>query len=160
MFFFTYLLFVKLIFLNLFIAIILQGFDDTNQRSKNLFNDTHMNIFREKWSEFDVEGTSFIAIHQLPDLLTALGPPLGWDESYKEDEEERVMFISDLNLPIYNGFSHYNFMDILEALSLKMMINAHKEKKKSSSTNIIRDLKKLEKNKNQIVNVKHMNSLD
>ena len=85
LYFFSYLLFVKLIFLNLFIAIILQGFDETNAKQSGLINPQRLEHFRDKWSLFDQDGTSFIPCRHLPDLLFALGGELGWNSSYKDN---------------------------------------------------------------------------
>ena len=68
-FIFTFVLFVSLIFLNLFIAIILQGFDETSQREKTQFNSDTMDNFREVWSRFDPDATTFIKTSELPELL-------------------------------------------------------------------------------------------
>ena len=73
---------MKLIFLNLFIAIILQGFADTNVRENRKFNNEVSEHFKDKWGDFDEEGTGFIALRDLHALLFALGGSLGWDESY------------------------------------------------------------------------------
>ncbi len=96
---------MKLIFLNLFIAIILQGFDDTNQRENKLFNNDTATVFRDKWAEFDPDGISFIPLTQLNDLLFELGPPLGWDDTYLDDSDKQDEFIQELNLPLYNNMA-------------------------------------------------------
>ena len=72
-------MFVNLIFLNLFIAIILQGFDDTNAKEQRLFKLETLEKFRDAWAKFDPEATTYIKIFKLPDLLFELGKPLGWD---------------------------------------------------------------------------------
>lgn len=84
-FFFFYTLVVKLIFLNLFIAIILQGFEDTNQREQSNFNNDVNDGFKEKWADFDPHASSFIEKEQFVDFLYHLGPPLG----LKEEEISR-----------------------------------------------------------------------
>ena len=84
-----------------------------------------MALFRQKWAEFDPDGTSFIAMNKLPALLLKVGPPIGWDNSYIDNEEKQVLFVADLELPVYDEFTTYNFMDILEALSLKLMVETN-----------------------------------
>jgi len=54
--------------------------------------------------------------------LWELGDDLGWDESYRDDLEKQDMFIADLDLPVYNNFTNYNFIDLLEALSRNFLI--------------------------------------
>jgi len=97
-FFFSFVTVVSLIFLNLFIAIILQAFDDTNTDNKNVFNKELMDHFRNVWAELDPDATSFIPKADLPQFLMQLGPPLGFDESYLENPEKREEFVEQFNL--------------------------------------------------------------
>jgi hypothetical protein len=120
-YFLSYVLIVKLIFLNLFIAIILQGFDDTNQQEDQLINGELTHIFKEKWANLDPEGTSFIQVFELEDLLYSLGNPLGWDLTFRGDENKRQKFKHDLKLPLYQE-NKYCFLDVLEALALRLMV--------------------------------------
>jgi hypothetical protein len=73
---------VNLVFLKLFIAIILQGYSSTQTQDKRLFNIDMNERFREVWSEFDPEATTFINMSQLRHFLFALGEPLGFDSRY------------------------------------------------------------------------------
>ena len=84
---------MKLVFLNLFIAIILQGFDDTNDQQNRAFNNDMAEVYIDKWANFDPNGTGFIKIYNLPLFLIDLGKPLGWDYSYKDDKEKQEAFI-------------------------------------------------------------------
>jgi uncharacterized membrane protein len=44
---------VILIFLNLFIAIILEGYHETSERNEKMFNNDIRERFRDVWSKFD-----------------------------------------------------------------------------------------------------------
>ncbi len=52
-FFLGYFLMVPLIFLNLFIAIILEGFEQTSTKVNNLIQEDELEKFRECWAAFD-----------------------------------------------------------------------------------------------------------
>lgn len=52
-FMFAYIFVVTIIFLNLFIAIIIQGYEGTLERSKKIFNSDVRENFRDVWSYFD-----------------------------------------------------------------------------------------------------------
>lgn len=52
-FFLGYFLMVPLIFLNLFIAIILEGFEQTSSKVNNLIQEEDLEKFRECWAAFD-----------------------------------------------------------------------------------------------------------
>ena len=82
LFIFSFILLVPLVFLNLFIAIILQGYEDSSAREKTAFNTETMDTFRYVWAEHDPDGSTFINIPELPDILLKIGEPLGWDTSY------------------------------------------------------------------------------
>ena len=82
LFFVSYMFVVNLVFLKLFIAIILQGYNNTQVQEKRLFNIDMNDRFREIWAEFDPEATTFIPLYKLRDFLFALGEPLGFDSRY------------------------------------------------------------------------------
>lgn len=107
---------VPLIFLNLFIAIILEGFEQTSKKVKTLISEEHLEHFRECWSKFDKNGTCFIKLTELPELLFMLGEPLGWDESYRNNQKLQDDFMEELNIQTYNGFKDYLFFDVIQAL--------------------------------------------
>lgn len=54
-FFVSYYFIVSLIFLQLFIAVILQGYDDTQVQESRLFNNDMNTAFRQAWSDYDPE---------------------------------------------------------------------------------------------------------
>jgi len=107
---------VTLIFLNLFIAIILDGFQETQKKEQRVINGDTLNSFKSVWAEFDPEGTGFIRMKDLKEFLSALGPPLGFDVIVKDDKNLQNKLITALDLPIYNSFQDYVFLDVLEAL--------------------------------------------
>eukprot|EP00347_Sterkiella_histriomuscorum_P011811 403371009 len=121
-FYYSYILLVNLIFLNLFIAIILQGYEDTQQKESKLFNQECLDNFRNAWSKFDPTATTFIKISQLKEFLLELGKPLGWDEKMRERTYQQDKFVANLDLPIYNNFSDYMFLDVLEGLALRLVV--------------------------------------
>lgn len=81
-FFFSFVILVSLIFLNLFIAIILQKYTETQDNRETVFNPELSENFRDTWAQYDPDATGFLPITRLKSFLFALGAPLGWDESY------------------------------------------------------------------------------
>lgn len=59
-FFTSFILIVQLIFLNLFIAIILQGFDFMNKKANMILKDEVLLNFKVQWAKLDPKGTGFI----------------------------------------------------------------------------------------------------
>ena len=68
-FFISYILIVNLIFLNLFIAIILQGYVDTSKEQEQEFNLNTVYAFMGAWQRFDPLATGFIRKESLDPLL-------------------------------------------------------------------------------------------
>ncbi len=85
-YFLTFILVVKLIFLNLFVAIILEGYFDTNQKDKGIVNADIQYHFKQCWAKYDPFATGFMSKDNLKSFLFNLGPPLGWDASYRSPE--------------------------------------------------------------------------
>lgn len=143
-FFFSFYLLINLIFLNLFIAIILQGFQDTMVRDQRIFNQDLLIRFREVWSDYDPMATTFLPLASLRPFLIDLGEPLGFSTADNENEPEQDKFIASLKLPTYNGMTLYQFCDVLDALSLRSMVlddlkklrqEEHTQKKKEDREN-------------------------
>ena len=122
-FFISFVIVVSLVFLNLFVAIILEGFEDTYQKDKKLFNHETTEYFRDVWSRFDPNATCFIRTKDFPKLMLALGAPIGWDESFRHDKAKQKLFIKGLRLQSYNGYTKYQFINVLENLALNMIVN-------------------------------------
>jgi predicted protein tyrosine phosphatase len=57
--------------------------------------------------------------------LFQLGEPLGFNETYRNDKFLQDKFIASLDLPTYYNFSKFQFLDVLEALSFRVMILDH-----------------------------------
>lgn len=92
---------VNLVFLKLFIAIILEGYNKSMSNDTRLFNHDMLEHFRQIWATFDPEATSYIKLNELRSFLFALGRPLGFDESFLLSKFSQDKFIANLELPIY-----------------------------------------------------------
>ena len=71
--------------MRLFIAIILQTFHQTTERDNKFMNTELSDRFREVWSRFDGNATSFLRAHVYDKFLLQLGEPLGWGSSYEHN---------------------------------------------------------------------------
>jgi hypothetical protein len=65
-------------------------------------------------------GTGFIKISQFADFMKDLGEPIGWSASL--DSSQREEFVKELNLPIYNEFQDYQYIDVALALCRRLII--------------------------------------
>ena len=165
LYYYSFFLVVKLVFLNLFIAVILDGFQVVTVQESRTLNSDLLELMREKWSEFDPAASSYIKISDFPLYMKALGDPIGWGASFNADEK-REEFVKELNLPIYNDFKDYQYMDVALALCRRLIImdEIAVNMKLNPDFNpagirmqIEKDLKDLEENDDNISSVKRMN---
>jgi hypothetical protein len=68
---------MQLMMLNLFIAVVLEGFSQVNSQHVGFINSTHFNEFLDKWSFYDKEATGWIKLEDLVFLIFECGSPLG-----------------------------------------------------------------------------------
>ncbi|KAJ0409168.1 hypothetical protein ATCC90586_010249 [Pythium insidiosum] len=100
---YSFTLIVSFILLNIFIAVILEGFSNEKDRAEGVLLPQHYENFVTTWSMFDPEATGFIEWHLLPRFLEALAPPLGFDPSNKPSRKQIEHFAHGLDLPIFRG---------------------------------------------------------
>lgn len=101
-FFTSFILIVQLIFLNLFIAIILQGFDFMNKKANRILKDDTLMDYKSEWAKFDPKGTGFIECKNLNTFLLRIGSPLGFDPATASNKERQSDFIRNLELAPYS----------------------------------------------------------
>ena len=68
-FFISYYFIVDLIFVQLFIAIILQGYQKVIIRESKMFNHDTLEHFRHTWSDFDHDASGYIPVLKLAAFL-------------------------------------------------------------------------------------------
>lgn len=91
--------------------------------------------FREVWTEFDPQATTFIKLSMLRHFLFALGEPLGFGPSFEGKKFMQDQFIASLELPTYHNFTSYQYLDVLDALSFRLMVLDHITKNYGGNTN-------------------------
>jgi len=90
-----------MIFLNLFVAIILQGFNEINCKENQILNDQIVDNFKKCWSKFDPEGTGFMKCSKVKNLLFKLGPPLGFSKEHKQSQKKQWELMQRIEVPTY-----------------------------------------------------------
>jgi hypothetical protein len=78
--------------------------------------------FKEVWSQFDADATSFMLVSSYRKFLLKLGDPLGWDVTYNHNFRKQQEYFAEITLPKYNTGTEYYFMDVFEHLILLMII--------------------------------------
>eukprot|EP01065_Artemidia_motanka_P034980 TRINITY_DN4294_c4_g1_i1.p1 TRINITY_DN4294_c4_g1~~TRINITY_DN4294_c4_g1_i1.p1 ORF type:complete len:1838 (+),score=725.27 TRINITY_DN4294_c4_g1_i1:34-5547(+) len=95
------------VFLNLFIAVLLDSFNDAVDVGDQLVTDEEMEHFFDVWRTFDPLQSCTICFDDLPRFLKTIGPPLGPDPSSADDAGIIVNYISHMkNAPTVRGKIH------------------------------------------------------
>eukprot|EP00347_Sterkiella_histriomuscorum_P013804 403363301 len=159
-YFYSYILVVQLIYLKLFIAIILQGFQDTTERDNKLLDQEASDRFREVWANYDPDGTTFMSSQSYGLFLERLGQPLGWELDYTYNYLKQLNYLDEVSLPKYNAGKDYQFMDVFESLALLMIVKKEVKKylvKYSRKVQMIQQRKEImdQKKREELFRKKH-----
>ncbi|EGZ28555.1 hypothetical protein PHYSODRAFT_467180 [Phytophthora sojae] len=100
---YSFTLLVTFILLNIFIAVILEGFAKEKDREDGVLLPQHYEAFVNNWSKLDPEATGFLEWHVLPYFLTTLEPPMGLGTMLRPTSNEIQDFVAYLDVPIYRG---------------------------------------------------------
>eukprot|EP00736_Rhodelphis_marinus_P000156 Rmarinus@m.17433 len=106
------------ILLNLFIAVILENFDNFNRLEELPLQSHHVRKFKMVWATLDPFATQYIRAKDLEYLLVNVGPPLGLPPD--ASRRQVLVTIRILHLPHYHGKVH--FEDVLLALAKKIAV--------------------------------------
>jgi len=69
MFFISFIVLISFIFVNMFIAIILEGFDNSAKDQNMQINEEVIDRYIEAWSKYDLKGTGLIPVDKLDMLV-------------------------------------------------------------------------------------------
>jgi hypothetical protein len=122
LYFFSFTVLVGMVFLRLFIAIILSTFHQTTERDSKFMSSDLTENFRDCWSLYDPDATSFIKVTNYQRFLLDLGEPLGWDSTFNHNFIKQHEYLAEISLSKYNTNREYQFMDVFEHLVLIMII--------------------------------------
>lgn len=113
-FFISFTLLVAFVMLNVFIAVILEGFSDMSEAEESILSKDQLAVFSRLWTSFDPDATLFITEDQLAVFMTLLPAPMGFahDLSIKEQNEA----IAHMNLPAYSG-NRVHFADVAKGVA-------------------------------------------
>lgn len=120
-FFVSYILIIFLIIINMYIAVILENFNEAQQQEEIGVTDDDLETFIQVWEEFDPKATHYISLNQLSDFLDLLEPPL------RIPKPNRHLF-GELEVPIKTDYKIY-LLDLMQALVRRAMggVEGHEE---------------------------------
>jgi hypothetical protein len=110
LFFVLFQLIVSIIFLNLFVAVILNGFTNSNEEEGIEVFKTLISQFRTIWQKYDPKATGFIDVYDFEKFITDLEEETEFITTViKGNPKYMRSFISHLQMPTYDNFRSYYF---------------------------------------------------
>ncbi|XP_066996031.2 sodium channel protein 60E-like [Anabrus simplex] len=107
-YFTSFIIISYMIVINMYIAIILENFNQAHQEEEIGIVEDDLEMFYIRWSKYDPHATQFIRFTQLSDFIASLDPPLGIPKP-------NVVALVSFNLPIARG-NKIHCLDILHSL--------------------------------------------
>ncbi len=97
-FLYSFTLIVTFVMLNLFIAVILEGFSDSSE-DDIVLSPEQLSCFQEAWAELDPDATCFAPVHQMSKFLNNMFDAFGLSQGMTRAQVEHE--IIQMQLPIY-----------------------------------------------------------
>nr|XP_037873383.1 voltage-dependent cation channel SC1 isoform X2 [Bombyx mori] len=107
-YFTSFIIISYMIVINMYIAIILENFNQAHQEEEIGIVEDDLEMFYIRWSKYDPHATQFISFAQLSEFIASLDPPLGISKP-------NTVALVSFNLPIARG-NKIHCLDILHAL--------------------------------------------
>jgi len=114
----AFTLLITFVFLNLFVGIILDGFDQAEEQggAATISEPAFIKIWEHWVTQYDPEETYYIDIHKIKSFLQTLEEPWGFGLQYVASDAELIYRVKDLNLTVGpDGKIH--FFKVLKGLS-------------------------------------------
>ncbi|XP_037079041.1 sodium channel protein 60E-like [Pollicipes pollicipes] len=108
-YFVTFIVINFMIVINMYIAVILENFNQAHQEEEIGIVEEDLEMFYVRWAKYDPHATQFINFSQLSDFIASLDPPLGIPKP-------NTVALVSFNLPIAKG-DKIHCLDILHALT-------------------------------------------
>jgi len=116
-FFLCFQMLISQIFLNLFIAIVIDAYSGQAQVASLPVSQRDIDTFVEAWSKFDPEASGYISTIDLEDLLIDLCATdcsmMDEVRPFIDNEVCRDNFVMGLDIPTHNSFSSFMFYDVI-----------------------------------------------
>lgn len=119
-YFLSFQIIVSQIFLNLFIAIIIDSFIIQSEAMNMPITPNDIETFVHCWKKYDQNAKGYIMAHQLEELFIDLAEEqcemIAFKTKLIKDSAYRRRFIASLEIPTFRTFSQFMFYDVLQML--------------------------------------------
>ena len=107
-FFVSYIILIVLIIINMYIAVILENFNQAQSQDDAGITEDDLDSYYQTWEDFDPKATQFIKYSDLPDFMDALEGPL-------RVPKPNYFFLEQMDIPIKDKH-RCHCLDIMTAL--------------------------------------------
>lgn len=121
-YFISFTLLITFVFLNLFIAVILEGFSETGDDDVAKLSSAHLEQYAQCWSRFDPEASGYMYSARIMELLQVLPEPMGFGENYVADKAQLRARLGSLDLDLHGD--KINFFSLATALAKRIFEEA------------------------------------
>ena len=125
-YFMSFTLLVTFVFLNLFIAVILEGFGDTDD-DEMMLSEADFRDFVTMWEKYDPDADCMMKTTDLVSFIQELREPMGFGVEFVASRAQIEKRIAMLRLPIYSG-NQVHFKDVCQALACRVFAERAAEK--------------------------------
>ena len=139
-----------MVVLNLFIAVILQAFNEARRSEEIIVNEDNIKKLMDHWKIFDTKAIGLLPVHKFEMFFNSLDPPFGFklpqrDEwrskhmnFFRKRETTKMEFITRLGLPVYvlsekDPDRYLHLYDVLLVLCKQALFELEKEKNQLNS---------------------------
>lgn len=120
-YFISYTVVVYFVFVNILVAVVLDGFTELQQEDQAKLSDRHFKALAAAWSRFDPTASLWIDANDLPLLIQKLDHPLGFGSHLGQVASlyQLRKRVARLHVPVYAG-SQCHFLDVASCLARKV----------------------------------------
>ena len=138
LYFYSFIVIVIQMFLNLFIAVIIDSYLNQSEAFSLPVNQNDVDEFVDAWQKFDQEGIGSIKADDIESFIMDLALKqtnlINSRKRIRSNPEFRRKFIAGLSIPIHHDLTQFLFYDVLQCLSRAVCEHAYglerlKEKK-------------------------------
>lgn len=98
------------IFINVFVAVIYEEYQNVNQKESTLeilsLKKRDIQIFLDTWAEFNINGEHYMRTERFPDFMNELKPPLGY-KGLNIEKKKLDKIIYCLNIRDHGGYVYF-----------------------------------------------------
>jgi hypothetical protein len=117
LFYLSFIILSAFVMVNLFIAIIIDNFNITQQLNHSALKLAHLKKFGDVWQRFDPDATMLMETRLFPNLLMALQPPLGITRA--TDRATLMSLADEYRIVEHGGVVH--FVEVMVPMARKVL---------------------------------------